>query len=189
MYASADRGGDKSSSNPTDVPHFISKHRVEEHLMKASQGSKTQYTILRGTAFMDNLTNDFAGKAFSTAWKVALGSKPLQLVATQDIGYFAAQAFLNPKSSQYQNKAISLAGDSLNFSQANAIFQKQTGKPMPVTFAVLARTALWAMKDLGMMFKWFDKEGFGADIPALKQKHPGLMDFETWLQQNSAWKK
>lgn len=189
VYASADRGGDRSASNPTQVPHFISKHNIEQYLIERTKGTKMRYTILRGTAFMDNLTNDFAGKGFSTAWKVSLGAKPLQLIATEDIGCFAAQAFLNPTSPQYANKAISLAGDSLSFEQANDIFQRQTGKPMPVTFATLARGILWAFKDLGVMFNWFEKEGFAADIPSLKQMHPGLMDFETWLQRCSAWKK
>ena len=189
VYASVDRGGDRSSLNATTVPHFISKHHVEEYLREKTQGTKMHYTILRPVAFMENLTNDFAGKGFSTAWKVTLGAKPLQLVATHDIGYFAAQAFLNPNSSQYSNTALSIAGDSLSFAQANEVFKGQTGKLMPLTFETLARTALWAVKDLGLMFSWFNKEGYGADTPSLKQMHPGLMNFETWLQQKSAWKK
>ena len=33
VYASVERGGDERSwENPTDVPHFISKHRIEHYL-------------------------------------------------------------------------------------------------------------------------------------------------------------
>lgn len=188
VYASVERGGDRSISNPTDVPHFISKHHIEQYLLEKTKGTKMRYTILRPVAFMENMTNDFAGKGFNTAWKVALPTKPLQLVSTYDIGYFAAQAFMNPKSSTYADAAISLAGDNLTFAQANDIFKGHTGKPMLLTFDTLARTFLWGVKDMGLMFKWFDKEGFGADIPKLKQVHPALMNFETWLQQKSAWR-
>lgn len=44
---------------------------------------------------------------------MALKGKPLQLVATSDIGYFGAEAFLNPN--KYEGKGISLAGDELTF--------------------------------------------------------------------------
>lgn len=189
VFTSVDRGGAKSSTNPTPVPHFISKHHVEQYLKEKTQGTTMKYTILRPVAFMENLTNDFMGKGFSTMWKVSLATKPLQLVATEDIGYFAAQAFMNPSSKTYTNAAISLAGDELSWDQADAVFNSYTGKPMPMTFATLARTMLWGVKDLGLMFKWFAAEGYGADIAQLKQVHPGLMNFNTWLQQKSAWRR
>jgi len=62
VYTSADRGGPKSSSTPTNVPHFISKYHVEKHLVQMAKGSSMGYTIFRPVAFLENLTNDFAGK-------------------------------------------------------------------------------------------------------------------------------
>ncbi|OQD90842.1 hypothetical protein PENANT_c001G09664 [Penicillium antarcticum] len=32
VYSSVDRGGPKSDTNPTPVPHFIHKHEIEKHL-------------------------------------------------------------------------------------------------------------------------------------------------------------
>jgi hypothetical protein len=32
------------------------------------------------------------------------------------------------------------------------------------------------------MLCWFAEHGFQANIPALKQEHPGLMSFTSWLQ-------
>lgn len=62
VYTSADRGGPKSSSTPTSVPHFISKHRIEQHLKTQAKEQNMGYTIFRPVAFMENITNDFPGK-------------------------------------------------------------------------------------------------------------------------------
>jgi hypothetical protein len=42
-----------------------------------------------------------------------------------------------------------------------------------------------AVKEMGVMFKWFHDEGFGVDISALKRLNPELKDFETWLKSES----
>jgi len=35
------------------------------------------------------------------------------------------------------------------------------------------------------MMVWFRKEGYGIDIEALRKVHPGLMNFEDWLEKKS----
>lgn len=96
---------------------------------------------------------------------------------------------MNPTAKQYANAEWAIAGDSLTYEQAADIFKQQTGKPMPATYDFIARTFMWAIKDIGIMFKWFGTDGFGADIQAAKQLHPGMLTFQNWLQQKSAWKK
>ena len=135
------------------------------------------------------IRNASAGKGFATAWKLSLKGKPLQLVSIDDVGWFAAQALINPTANQYANAELAIAGDSLTYEQAADIFKQQTGQPMPSTYGIIARTLLWAIKDLGIMFKWFGTDGFDADIQAAKQLHPGMLSFQDWLQQKSAWKK
>ncbi|OCL05819.1 NAD(P)-binding protein [Glonium stellatum] len=186
VYTSVDRGGAKSSTNPTPIPHFISKHNIERHLEEKTANGEMQWTILRPTAFMDNFTPDFKGKAIATAWKTTLGDKPLQHISTVDIGYFAAQAFMNPE--KYKGRSISLAGCELTFKQANEIFKAKVGTDMPTTFSFITTTFLWLVKEVGIMFKWFKDEGYGADIGELKKMHPGLLDFGTWLEKESKFK-
>lgn len=65
VYTSIDRGGPKSDNNPTSVPHFATKHTVELYLKEKAAGWKMNWTILRPTAFFDNLTPDFPGKGFA----------------------------------------------------------------------------------------------------------------------------
>lgn len=190
VYTSVDRGGDNSESNPTYVPHFISKHDIETHLTAKAADAKMQYTILRPVAFMEGLTPNFMGKVFATFFKVGLKpSKPVAFIATSDIGFFAGQAFLQPENPEYKNKAISLAGDELTFEQMSQVFRERLGYKLPTTFHFLARFIMWMVSEMGTMFRWFNEEGFAVDIPKLRRMNPGLKDFGTWLETESGFPK
>ncbi|PYH84662.1 NAD(P)-binding protein [Aspergillus uvarum CBS 121591] len=186
VYSSVDRGGDASINNPTKVPHFVYKHEIEKHLITKSEGTDMQWTILRPTAFFENLTPDYFGRVFATAWQMSLKGKPLQLIATSDIGFFAAQAFLHPEQSQGQ--AFSLAGDELTYEQMATIFKQKTGQDVPTTFRIPVKLMMMAVKELGVMFRWFYDEGYGADIEALRKLNPDLKNFGTWLETESGFR-
>jgi uncharacterized protein YbjT (DUF2867 family) len=189
VYTSVERGGDaKSGTNPTYVPHFISKHNIEQHLFNKTKGSDMTWTVVRPAAFLDNLVPGFFGKHFATAWKITLApTKKLQVVATSDIGFFAAEAFAKSETQEYRNKTMSLAGDELTFDEFKKVFETTTGQTLPTTFGFVSMFVNWMVKELGIMYRWFSEEGFGVDIASLRQVHPGLKDFETWLRTESAW--
>lgn len=187
LYSSVDRGGDASFESPTPIPHFISKHNIEHHLVRRAKGSGMEWTILRPVAFLENFTPDFYGKVFTTSWKVTVKGKPLQLISTRDIGFFGAKAFLFPE--EHKGKALSLAGDELTFKQMAEIFKSETGKNVPMTFEFVSRILMSMMKDLGYMFQWFYDVGYAANISELRKIHPGLKDFKTWLQEDSGFKE
>ena len=92
---------------------------------------------------------------------------------------------MDPESYEYKNRGITLAGDELTFEEADNIFAKRTGQRIPVTYGFLASFALWAIKDIGLMFRFFKAEGFGADIGALRKMGEGLQDFGTWADGSS----
>jgi len=181
VYTSVDRHGSNSDNDPTNVPHFISKHNVEKYLESKCQGDgKMQYTILRPVAFMDNLTPDFQGKAFPAMWQNALGqSEKLQLISVKDIGWFAAQAFAKPVD--YKGQKISLAGDDLTLDEAKEVFQETVGKPLPIAWSIVGSAITYFIADMGQMFKWFHDVGYGADIGALKKTYPQLESFRDYL--------
>ncbi|KAM3084256.1 hypothetical protein ACMFMF_001613 [Clarireedia jacksonii] len=184
VFTSVDRHGKDSDNDPTDVPHFISKAKVEDYLKGKCEESNMSWTILRPVAFMENFTAGIGGKIFPTAWCAALSpTTKLQLVATADIGYFAAQAFLNPH--QYKGRAISIAGDELTFEEANEIFKSRFGKDIPKTFGFVGSALLWAINDVGLMFQWFEKKGYAADIEGLRKEYPGLQSFGDWLKTSN----
>ncbi|KAJ5159238.1 uncharacterized protein N7500_008889 [Penicillium coprophilum] len=162
VYSSVDRGGEKSDQNPTPVPHFIFKHEIEKHLKEKAKGTEMNWTILRPVAFL--ITSP-------------------RITSEDDIGFFAAAAFMNPEASK--NHAFSLAGDELTFDHMSEIFKNSTGKNVPTTYRIPVWLMLGLVKELGFMFRWFHDEGFGADIPALRRLHPKLKTFEDWLKEDS----
>jgi len=188
VYSSVDRGGSRSDKDPTNIPHFISKHNIEQHLFsKVDSNSSMNYTVLRPVAFFENLMPNFFGKVFTTSWQTTLRrDQKLQLIATSDIGFFAAEAFMKPK--EYLNERISIAGDELTYDEFKTIFEEKTGQNLPTTYRLISAAINGMVKELGYMFQWFRDVGYGADIPSLKERNPELKDFKTWLDVESAWK-
>jgi uncharacterized protein YbjT (DUF2867 family) len=184
VYSSVDRGGDNTDA--TSVPHFASKHRVEQHLFEKTANGEMDWVVLRPVAFYENLVPGFLGKVFATSWDAVVKEKPLQLVATSDIGYFAAQAFVKPD--EWKGTKLSLAGDELTYAQFKSIFEEKTGQILPTTFRIISAAIHMMVKDLGLMFKWFRAVGYGADIKKAREINPDLKDFATWLKEDSQFK-
>ncbi|EFY86048.1 hypothetical protein J3459_016416 [Metarhizium acridum] len=180
VYTSVDRHGARSIDNPTDIPHFKSKHHIEHHLIDKAQNTTMTWTILRPVAFMENFAPGFIGKLFATAWRDAIKSRPLQLISTDDIGTFAALSFLEPE--RFAGKSISLAGDELSYAQVEKVFTEKTGAPPPTTFGFIAWLVLRLSVELRTMFNFFDAEGYGADIAAVREMNPDVKDFGRWLE-------
>lgn len=187
VFTSVDRGGpDRSPHNPTEIAHFRMKHRIEEYLSTRAKDTSMQWTVLRPTAFMDNFEPGMGGKVFASMW-AGLGDRPLQLISIRDIGFFAVKAFADPE--KYNEKAISLAGDALTVQEAKEVFRNTMGYDMPVTYRLVGSAAEMVMTEIGKMFQWFKKEGYGADIAGLRREEPRLQDFGTWLRESSGFAK
>ncbi|KAK5634188.1 hypothetical protein RRF57_009902 [Xylaria bambusicola] len=188
VYSSVERGGDERSwENPTDVPHFITKHNVEHHLRKTcAENPSMKYTILRPVAFMDNLnpTSGF-GPIMASMWRTMPLDTKLQMVSVRDIGVFAVNALLHPE--KYMNRALGLAGDELTLLDARSIYRKVSGSQLPQAWTIVGYGMRWAIKELGRMFNFFEKEGYGVDIQKLRAEEPRLQDFETWLKEDSTF--
>lgn len=193
VFTATERGGQsKSDTEPTNIPHFVSKFNIEKDIIeKATQSRQgTTWTFLRPVAFMENLTNDFFGKGFMAVWRLNGDDRRLQLIGAKDIGRVAAEAFLHAETEEYRNKAISLAADEISPNEAARVFKEVTGQEIPSTYSFVGSTLrfmLW--EQLGIMFKWFVTHGFGADISTLRQRYPFMQDFRTWVAEESAWKQ
>ncbi|KAK2124742.1 hypothetical protein NOF04DRAFT_1372559 [Fusarium oxysporum II5] len=179
VYSSVDRGGDeKSWKDATVVPHFKTKHEIEHYLRDSTANGKSSmnWTILRPTAFMENLEPGFATKVFLTMIRDTLKNKPLQWTATEDIGFFAAEAFTDPQA--WGKQAISLAGDEITFAQLSEAFEHATGGPAGTTFGLLGKALKHGVAELGIMVNWFRDEGYGADLAKVRQLNPGAKTME-----------
>ncbi|KAI4150715.1 MAG: hypothetical protein LQ340_003940 [Diploschistes diacapsis] len=189
VFSSVERGSANGGFNPTDVPHFATKHKVEAHLMEAANKSqaKLTYTILRPVFFLDNLEWGFMGKIISTAWRDHV-KRPLQVVDTVDIGTLGANAFLEAESPTYKNRAISVAGDELTYEQADKVFMEKTGQAIPTTYGFIASLVLWLSHDVSSMFKFFNDPGYTADISYVRNlSRP--KNFSEWVDRSKFAKK
>ncbi len=163
-------GADRSSG----VPHFESKWHVEQHIRKLALAS----SIIRPTTFMTNLMEMPAAMRFIalSMSRGAFAEKPLQMIAVQDIGKWAAHMFLHPE--RYISRAVEIAGDEVTFSQTVSAYTRVYGKtPGSMRFP----SSLFSMGDLGKMFTWITKYGYQADLTMNRAEIPDLLTFEQFL--------
>jgi uncharacterized protein YbjT (DUF2867 family) len=163
----------------TGVPHFESKLRVERHLRTLDLPA----TVLRPVMFHDILL-DIAPRVVDGELVLSLWldpATPVQLIATSDIGGFAAEAFEHP--GDWAGTVVEIAGDELTGPQMAAAFGAASG--LPARFQQLPIEPLRAARpDLAAMFDWFGRDGYHADLPILRRIRPGLVSLQSWLGAN-----
>ncbi|HEY3398666.1 MAG TPA: NmrA/HSCARG family protein [Armatimonadota bacterium] len=160
----------------TGIPHFDSKYELEEYLC----ASGLAWTILRPVFFMDNLLSPENRKMID-AGTFLFGlpeDTPLQMVAVDDIGAFAAMAF--DRAAEFVGKAHELAGDELTMPAAVAKLGAALGQE--VKYAQLPLDTIRAQnEDWAIMLEWFIRHGYEANIEVLRDLYPGLKDFDAWV--------
>ncbi|WP_435238856.1 NmrA/HSCARG family protein [Streptomyces sp. YPW6] len=163
----------------TRVPHFESKLRIEEYLKSLD----LPLTVLRPVMFHDILL-DIAPRRVQDELVLAMWLDPgtsVQLIATSDIGVFAADAFEDPEG--WLGRTVEIAGDDLTGPQMAAAFEAVSG--IPTRFQQLPIEPLRASReDLANMFDWFERDGYRADLSALRGRRPDLVSLESWLAEN-----
>ncbi|NIH83462.1 NmrA/HSCARG family protein [Amycolatopsis granulosa] len=163
------------------VPHFDSKWQVEQHI----EALGLPATVLRPAMFYDGF-HDVGPRLVDGELVLGLWLRPevpLQLIATADIGVFAADAFDDP--AQWIGRQIELAGDELTGPQMAEVFAQVTG--IPARYEQQPIEQLQAIStEMAAMFGWFDREGYRADVPALRRHHPTLASLRSWLG-TSGW--
>jgi uncharacterized protein YbjT (DUF2867 family) len=163
-------GADRTSG----VPHFESKWHVEQYIRKLA----LSYSIIRPTTFMTNLMEMPAVMRF-IALSMSRGSfaeKPLQMIAVQDIGKWAAHMFLHRE--RYLSTAVEIAGDEVTFSQMVSAYKKVYNK---TPGSMWLPPSLFSMGDIGKMFTWITTYGYKADLKMNRTEIPDLLTFEQFL--------
>jgi uncharacterized protein YbjT (DUF2867 family) len=158
--------------------HFESKWIIEQYIHTLG----VPYTILRPSAFMENY--NWSRAEILNGTYVGRGLRPgkgVQTIAVEDIAVFAALAFANPK--QYLSQTIELAGDEKTESQIAGAFAKVIGRPVALAKPIPGEGRR-SEEEMLAMFKFFNGEGYDADIPALRKIHPGLLTLEQYLRKN-----
>lgn len=162
----------------TKLPHFDVKFELEKYMKSLG----LPLTIIRPVFFMENFSAWFKPTEADGKLTLAMAMKSdtkLQMIATEDIGVIAVKIFNNP--GKYIGEEIEIAGDELTMVQVAEIYKKVTGKE--TVFSELPLDVLKSSsKEVGEMFGWFIEKGYESDLKKMKELHPGLTSFESWLR-------
>jgi uncharacterized protein YbjT (DUF2867 family) len=150
----------------TGIPHFESKHQVEEHL----KGCGLSYTILRPVWFMENFASEWYRPSIEKGvLSMPLrADRPLQMVSVADIGRIVAEVLTKPM--KFLSKEIDLAAQQLTMTQvaeeiSRALNQTVRYQEIPESEAEKA-----VGHDMALMFKWFNEHGYDVDLWTVEQR-------------------
>jgi uncharacterized protein YbjT (DUF2867 family) len=151
-----------SAHRRTGIPHFENKWRIEEKVRALGFPS---HVILRPVFFMENLVSPWflQGDELATAMRP---TTKLQMIASDDIGRFAAKAFV--EAERRKGSETDLAGDSATMVEAaeavgEIVGRKLTFQPIPI------EAVRKSSDDFARMLEWFERVGYSADVAALER--------------------
>ncbi|WUD77374.1 NmrA/HSCARG family protein [Streptomyces sp. NBC_00510] len=159
------------------IPHWEVKWRIEQHIRSLDIPS----TVLRPVMFMEVHADPLYGLTGEQAMIRNIAAHgTVQLIAVRDIGAFGALAFGYPE--HYVGKAIEIAGDELTAEELLTATSRAIGRSLP---PLHGSTEPSGRTDVGQNNSF---AGWHADIAALREQYPALLDFNTWLAGEGAAK-
>jgi uncharacterized protein YbjT (DUF2867 family) len=161
-----------STSGAGEVERLRSKGEIEEYIRSLGLPA----TILREVVFMDGYAYPQLGLQTGTLSTPIQPTVAQPLITIDDIAIFVALAFDHPD--EYLGQTLEIAGDALTPPQIAAAISRATGR-----LIAYVQIPLEAMPQYADYFRWLNASGCRANIPALRRLHPGLMDFDTWLDK------
>jgi uncharacterized protein YbjT (DUF2867 family) len=167
------------SDQNTGIPHFETKHVVEEHLRR----SGLPYTIVAPVFFMENFLGPaFAQRLHEGVLSLALPPhRGLQMIPVADIAAFCTRVLEWPE--ELFGRRIEVASDEVTGEQAAALISYVSGHKLRYEEAPLEAIRSHS-EDMGRMFEWFQRDGYHADISLLRRDFPevGWHTFEDWAR-------
>jgi uncharacterized protein YbjT (DUF2867 family) len=177
QYVYSSVGGAERNSG---IPHFESKWEIEGHLRSLGM----PLTIFRPVWFFENFAT-FATQPQGDGFIVPMPLSPdtvLQGLAVSDVGVFVAMAFDDP--TRWIGEELELAGDERTGPQYARGLSAELGKP--VDYVQIPWESVRSMsEDFYRMYDYFEREGYQADIAALRVVHPRLRTFDQWLAEGN----
>src|ERR671915_363013 len=167
-----------SAHRQTGIPHFESKWEIEEHVRRIG----VPYTILRPTFFMQNWEWSREMILGGTLAQPLDPDKPLQQVAVEDVGAFAAIAFENP--ARWVGREVDLAGDEQNMTEIAKTFGRVIGREVSYYQVPWDQIEEQMGEEATLNLRWINDVGYEADIATLRQEYPELTSFERYLRSH-----
>lgn len=166
----------------TGIPHFESKRRVEEHLERLG----VPYAIVAPVFFRENLRSPWMAPALQQgSLPLALPrDRGLQSVDLREIGQFSAKVLTH--AADFKGQRIDLASDESTPTEMARGIEQAGGPRVRHTPPPLDQVRKQS-QDQALMWEWFDKVGYSADIEGLRRRHPDIQwrTFAEWARE--AW--
>ena len=156
-----------NADRATGIPHFDSKHRIEQHL--ATLG--VAWTVIAPAVFMEQYTKP----ATLQRLRDGVFSRPMPahwpfaLIAAADIGAFAALVLTRP--GEFSGRRVDIASDVRTGSEIASILGNACGRE--VTFEEIPiEQAEAGAPELASMFQYFATVGLQVDVARLRRDYP-----------------
>ncbi len=108
--------------------------------------------------------------------------KPLQQLALEDLGAFVAETFAAPD--QWLGQEVDLAGDELTMPEVAETFGHIIDKEVCHVQTGWEEFRQAAGEEIYEMYRWFEEEGYEADIEALRTKGHDLTSLGEYLRHH-----
>lgn len=164
----------------TGIPHFDSKGEIE----RCVQALGVPYTIVAPVFFMENLLGPGVVEGLRTG-TLALplpADRRLQMVAIADLAAFVRLVVERP--AQFQGQRVEVASDEVTGREAARALSEVTRSEIGYSAVPLASVEERS-EDLGRMWAWFDRKGYGCDLAALRSAYPevGWHELRAWARE------
>ncbi len=159
------------------------KRQVEAVLRE----SGLHWTILRPVRFFENyLIQNFPFDGINNGVNRHLfpSDQPIQSIAVDDIAVFAQLAFDDP--ARFHGEILELAGDARLMPEAAAVVGAAIGQPVRYEEAPESEAEALGPEVVAVWRLAREGQRWHADIPALREIHPGLRTLEAWLAETGA---
>jgi len=159
------------------VAHFESKWEIERYIASLALPA----TILRPVSFMENWDGQREAIAQGKVRSPLSPKTHFQQIAVDDIGRLAADAFEHPET--WMGKTIEIAGDDRVMSEVVEAFARAMGKKVEYEQVPWEVFEQRAGVEVTAMFRWFEADGYHADVAGLRARFSFMVSFDDWLRQ------
>jgi uncharacterized protein YbjT (DUF2867 family) len=168
-----------SADQKTNIPHFESKMRVEEHIAR----SELPHTIVRPVFFMDNVSSPWwmPGLQKGVLAMAMSPSRKLQQITVPNVAAFLALVI--DRGSEFLGKSVDIASDDISGEEAARLISAASGKPIKYVQVPLEELRK-QNEDFARMFEFFEERGYRADVEGLRKRYPevGWTRFADWVK-------
>lgn len=169
-----------AADRSSGIAIWESKWEIEKYLNRI--GLPT--SVIRPVYFMENLLNTARGLAGDALTAFPDPDRPVQFVAVDDIGAFAALMFR--ERSEYLGQAYEFAGDELTYTQVAAAISRVIGRS--ISYAQLPAEVVERSPVAIAGVAFSRRDGWHANIPDLRRRLPDLKTFAEWLAGEGGYK-